>query len=124
MSLHDLPDFDGATYSRALDHERLGEQLLRVGRVMADGAWHTLREIGDRTGDPEASVSARLRDLRKRKFGGHSVQRQRLARGLWRYRLVREDLAGEWRPIPPAPAAPPPLVVRDEEPIDIFEMAP
>ncbi len=85
-----LPDFDGATYERALDHARLGEQLLRVGRVMADGNWHTLRELSDRTGDPEASISARLRDLRKRKFGGHTVEHERLDRGLWRYRLIRE----------------------------------
>lgn len=108
MSLADLPDFDGATYRRALDHERLGKQLLRVGHLMADGGWHTLREISHRTNDPEASVSARLRDLRKRKFGGHSVARERLQDGLWRYRLVRAELAGNWDEQPKQPPKPRP----------------
>jgi hypothetical protein len=109
VSLSDLPDFDGATYIRALDHERLGAQLLRVARVMADGAWHTLRGISGLTGDPEASVSARLRDLRKRKFGGHSVLRERVARGLWRYRLVLVEHEGDdWGSPAPVPAVPSP----------------
>lgn len=91
-----LPDFDGATYERDLDHARLGKQFLRVARLMGDGAWHTLHEISGRTGDPEASVSARLRDLRKRKFGGHTVERERLAGGLFRYRLIRTGVARPW----------------------------
>jgi len=39
---------------------------------------------------PEASVSARLRDLRKAKFGGYRVERQRVreGRGLYHYRLT------------------------------------
>jgi len=77
---------------------------------MADGRWHTLREISGQTGDPEASISARLRDLRKRKFGGHSVLRQRLAGGKWRYRMVRTELAGSWGDeVPPKPTADPQL---------------
>lgn len=110
MSFDGLPDFDGETYRRALDHERLGAQLLRVGTFMAEGDWRTLRDIGTATGDPEASVSARLRDLRKRKFGGHTVERERLAGGLYRYRLVKVDRANDddWgeasrKPKPPEP---------------------
>lgn len=91
-----LPDFDGETYQRALDHERLGNQFLRVARLMGDGGWKTLAEISGTTGDPEASVSARLRDLRKAKFGGHTVERERLGQGLFRYRLIREDRARPW----------------------------
>jgi len=86
-----LAEFDGKTYVSVLDHERLGEQLLRVGHVMADGQWHTLREIASRTKDPEASISARLRDLRKHKFGGYTVEHERVGQGLWRYQLRRED---------------------------------
>lgn len=93
--MSELPDFDGATYIRALDHARLGAQLVRVGHAVADGRWHTLRELAGATGDPEASVSARLRDLRKRKFGGHIVEHERLAGGKWRYRLVRVDPRAE-----------------------------
>ncbi len=86
-----LPDFDGATYDRPRDHARLGSQLQRVGRLMLDGRWRTLAEIADTTGAPEASVSARLRDLRKDKFGGHVLEAECVQAGLWRYRLVRDE---------------------------------
>lgn len=105
-----LPDFDGATYRHALDHERLGAQLLRVAQLMGDGGWRTLREIARTTDDPEASVSARLRDLRKRKFGGYTVERERLTGGLYRYRVVKADQANDddWgegarKPVEPEP---------------------
>lgn len=74
-------DFDGRTYNKKLDRSRLTGQWLLVFDLMKDGAWRTLREIADRTGCPEASVSARLRDFRKAKFGGHAVDRRR--RGIW-----------------------------------------
>ena len=45
--------------------------------------------IAEAVGSPEASVSARLRDLRKPAFGGHTVERQYVERGLFRYRVVR-----------------------------------
>jgi hypothetical protein len=85
-----LPDFDGATYERDRDHARLGAQLRRVADALADGEWWTLRGLAERTGDPEASVSARLRDLRKGKFGGYTVIAEPIRRGLWRYRLEAE----------------------------------
>jgi hypothetical protein len=56
-------DHDGATFDRKLDGKRLNEQTRRVFERMKDGTWRTLREIAAATGDPEASVSARLRDL-------------------------------------------------------------
>lgn len=70
------------------DVRRLTVQLVRVYRVMQSGAWHTLREIADATGDPEGSVSARLRDFRKAKWGKHVVERRRRVGGLWEYRLL------------------------------------
>ena len=84
------PHHDGETYEPDLDHVRLNAQTLEVYRFMLDGLWHTLREISIGTSAPEASVSARLRDLRKRKFGGHYVERVRLGdhSGLFMYRLV------------------------------------
>jgi len=46
------------------------------------------------TSHPEASVSARLRDLRKEKFGGHVVERRAVKRGLFEYRvIVRKGVA-------------------------------
>jgi hypothetical protein len=87
-----LPDFDGATYSREQDHERLGRQLYRVLTVMRDGHWRTLSEIELLVAAPQASISARLRDLRKLKFGGWLVDRRprhEWKDGLFEYRLVR-----------------------------------
>lgn len=94
------PPFGGRTYDPAADGQRLKGQLARVLDVMKDGEWRTLRQIADATGDPEASVSARLRDFRKQPFGGHELDSERLApigirtRGTWRYRLrlqLRDD---------------------------------
>jgi hypothetical protein len=77
---------DGATYEPNLDLVPLNNQMLRVWRVMRDGYWRPLHVIAEATGDPEASVSARLRDFRKTRFGGHVVQRRRIGR-LFEYRL-------------------------------------
>jgi len=57
--------------------------------VMADGQWHTLREISAASGAPEASVSAQLRHLRRPKFGSHTVERQHLGHGLYQYRVLQ-----------------------------------
>lgn len=83
-----LPDFDGATYERNLDHTRLWTQLQRVYDLMADAQWRSLRQIARALDAPEASVSARLRDLRKDKWGNKMVERRRLANGLHEYRLI------------------------------------
>lgn len=92
--MHAVPAFDGITFDPQRDTRRLTAQHHRVKALMRDGIWRTLSEISKATGDPEASVSARLRDLRKEKFGGHGVYRQYVERGLFRYRLVlnRKDL--------------------------------
>ena len=65
-------------------------QLARVQRVMADGKWRTLFELSAATNDSQSSVSARLRDLRKSRFGGHTVERRRRSAlgGTFEYRLV------------------------------------
>lgn len=82
------PRFDGVTYDPKLDGERLANQLDRVRGFVRDGGWYTLAVISQALGFPEASVSARLRDLRKPRFGGWLVERQRLF-GLWAYRVTR-----------------------------------
>lgn len=87
----DAPDFDGATYDRERDHERLGAQALRVWSLMTDRQWRTLADIENATGDPQASVSARLRDFRKKRFGAHTIERRSRGddtRGLFEYRLI------------------------------------
>jgi hypothetical protein len=80
--------FDGATFAPARDEARLGRQLDRVLALMQDGAWRTLRQIADATGGSEAAVSARLRDLRKGKFGAYRVPRKNMGGGLWVYRVL------------------------------------
>jgi hypothetical protein len=80
--------FDGETYHAADDYQRLRGQLQRVARFMADDRFHTLSEIARATGGTEASVSARLRDLRKDKYGSRQVIRERVMGGLFRYRLA------------------------------------
>lgn len=66
---------------------RLGAQAASVYNLMLDGQWRSLRDISTATGFPEASISARLRDLRKPEFGGCQVERKNLGGGLWEYRL-------------------------------------
>ena len=92
--MSDGPEFDGATYKSELDKTRLTTQLERVHAVLLDYSWHTLSSIANQTHDPEASISARLRDMRKEKFGAMQVEHQRIGNGrsgLWKYRLLRPD---------------------------------
>ena len=87
------PWFDGSTFEPKIDLKRLKSQQADVARAMADGKWHTLAELAGRTGHPEASVSSRLRDLRKPRWGSNIIQRRRLmsSKGLWEYRLLRPE---------------------------------
>jgi hypothetical protein len=84
--------FDGITVEMQ-DVPRLRRQLDRVRALMADGQWRTLRRIVAECGGgammSEAGVSARLRDFRKTKFGGYTVERRRVPnkRGLFEYRV-------------------------------------
>ena len=84
---------DGVTYDPAVDARPLNRQQQAVYALMTDGQWRCLATISQTLGFPEASVSARLRDLRKAKWGGHDVQRQRRPDSagtptrLWEYRL-------------------------------------
>ena len=70
--------------------ERTATQLEAVWEVMRDRDWHTLAEISERANCPQASASARLRDLRKGEFGGRSIERQYVERGLYRYRVMEQ----------------------------------
>lgn len=79
--------FDGKTYDPKLDKKRLTTQLDKVWVIMQDGGWHSLGVLVEKCGGTEASISARIRDLRKLKFGGHTVNRRRIANGLFVYQL-------------------------------------
>jgi hypothetical protein len=82
--------FDGDTYAPALDQKRLTGQLERVFIAMLDGQWHSLDWLAVQANGTEASVSARLRDMRKSKFGARVIDRRRVGlSGLFQYRLVK-----------------------------------
>lgn len=80
--------FDGATYNHELDRKRLTKQINRVWQHVNNGVWHTLASVSNALTLPEASISARLRDFRKKRFGSHIVERERMCSGQWRYKLT------------------------------------
>jgi hypothetical protein len=80
--------FDGDDYQPARDDERLSKQIDRVFACMKDAKWRTLGEIATITGDPEASISAQLRHLRKGKFGTHTVHKNYRGSGLYEYQVL------------------------------------
>jgi hypothetical protein len=82
-----LPLFDGATFNRDRDENRLRRQLDAVRRSMLSGGWWTLARLATAAQGSEASVSARLRDLRKQKFGAYDIERRYVANGVWEYHL-------------------------------------
>ena len=95
MNLTPRPPFDGATYDPIQDGPRLSSQLERVRKAMSDGKWHSLHELVISCGGTEASISARIRDLRKTKFGGLDVVRIRADKGLWLYRVKAKEMKQE-----------------------------
>lgn len=93
-----IPLFDGVTYEPQRDHARLSSQFLAVRDLMLDGKPRTLREIAAVVGAPEASVSARLRDMRKARFGGYEVERHYSGEGLFAYSVRRSESAQQILP--------------------------
>lgn len=88
--------FNGATYDSAFDQARLKGQIKRVHDAMIDGHWRTLGEIEQMTGDPQASISAQLRNLKKRDFGSHQLEKRARGErtfGLWEYKLLPPEKA-------------------------------
>ena len=89
-----LPDaiaHDGDTYNPFRDASRLNAQTRAVFDLMRDGQWRTLAQISHFIRQPEASISARLRDLRKAKYGSNDVSRHYLGQGLYAYRLLPNE---------------------------------
>jgi len=94
------PQFDGAVYDSKKDWARLSGQILRIWRIIQDGKWRTVEEINSRIMvehshyDPECSISAQLRNLRKERFGGHIIEKRRRGEeesALWEYRLQPKE---------------------------------
>ena len=80
------------------DKKRLGRQLDRVRELVLDGRWWTFELIQRRLSQvysghfPEASISARLRDLRRL---GYTVERKSLGAGLFAYRVTKPERVAE-----------------------------
>lgn len=81
--------FSGATYDPVRDRARLTGQILRVFDVIKDHGAHTVHEIAEATGDPENSIQAQLRNMRKVEFGSLNIRRR------WRAGS-RETLSEYW----------------------------
>lgn len=89
--------FDGETFEPERDGERLSAQLVRVREVMVRGRWCTipgLQRYLERkhypVKFPQQSISARIRDLRKERFGRYTVERVYSIRGIWKYRIPKQ----------------------------------
>lgn len=80
--------FYGEVYEETRDKSRLSKQLVRVRDAMLDGEWRTFGEISLITSDPEPSISAQLRHLRRPELGGYDVDKRKLPCGLWEYRVT------------------------------------
>jgi predicted transcriptional regulator len=91
LNLFNQPDFSGPDYVPDLDKARLTGQIERIFNCMKDGNWRSLQEIESITDDGQASVSAQMRNLRKNKFGEHTVLKRRRGAeksGLFEYQLI------------------------------------
>ena len=82
--------FDGSDYEPELDQSRLTGQIQKIYDLMKDGNWRTLEEIESQIDEPQSSISAQLRNLRKIRFGAHTINKQRRGdrtKGLFEYQL-------------------------------------
>lgn len=91
--------FNGSDYDPAMDDKRLTKQHIRIRNLMLDKKWRTLGEISSETSDPEASVSAQLRHLRKKRFGSFVLEKRpsgKRENGLFEYRLMPPNHDSEY----------------------------
>ena len=70
-------------------------QIVAVQAVMMSGNWYTFASLQTAcyatcgTYISENAISARIRDLRKTKYGSHTIERRATSRkGIFEYRLV------------------------------------
>jgi DNA-binding MarR family transcriptional regulator len=84
--------FSGSDFDPALDQRRLTGQCKAIFLHMQDTVYRSLEEISRDLGYSTASVSAQLRNLRKKEFGGCIVNKRRRpcerGHGTWEYSLV------------------------------------
>ena len=83
--------FDGSDIEPENDNVRLTGQLQKIFKLMSTGKWYTLSEVENLTGYTTASISAQLRNLRKKHLGSHTINKRRKGdrkSGLFEYQLI------------------------------------
>ncbi len=93
--------FAGAYYNPPRDDRRLRKQIGRVWDVLSDGQPHTYEEIQRATaqmetcpnpgGDPQNSISAQIRHLRKPQHGSWIIDALSRRSTLYHYRMRNPD---------------------------------
>lgn len=84
-------EFKGHQFVKKLDEKRLATQIWRIFFFMRDSHWRTVDEIHDALGYPHNSIQANVRNLRKEKNGGHTVNTRRRGdpvHGLFEFQLI------------------------------------
>lgn len=88
----------GPDYDEQIDGQRIKTQMEKIRDYVLGKYpdWVSLAEIETATEYPQASISAQLRHLRKSRFGGYVVEKQRRQsdKGTWEYRAYK-PLAGK-----------------------------
>lgn len=65
----------------------------RIAAILLDGQWHNARAIARRLRMSTAGITARLRDLRKREYGGWIIAVRRPERpGVYDYRMESQGV--------------------------------
>ena len=91
----------GPAFEEEKDGKRIRTQMsvIRAYMINLYPHWATLKEIENDLGYPQASISAQIRHLKKKQFGGHILEKKRRDSngdgGTWVYRLSErpeEDL--------------------------------
>ena len=97
------PEFHGTTYVPSRDRERLVGQMDRVHTALKDGRKWSLARLKEICGASEASISARIRDLKHVRWGGnyergirvretgHDIEKEYVGNGLWLYWMIERE---------------------------------
>lgn len=80
----------GPTYDEEKDGKRIASQMDKIRDYMLEADWRTLKQIESELNYPQSSISAQLRHLRKKQFGGYILEKKRVdGNGTWQYRLLK-----------------------------------
>lgn len=97
------PEFHGATYVPSRDRDRLVGLMDRVHTALKDGQKWSLSGLKQACGGGEASISARLRNLKQVRWGGnyegvvrvretgHDIEKEYVSKGLWLYWMTERE---------------------------------